>query len=87
MHVGEHVRRGQVIGKLGNSGNTSAPHLDIHRVVRVRVEGVPARGARDRTERVTYCRVVKAAHHPLPCWRSGALPGLPWQGGGHRCAA
>ena len=24
--------------------------------------------------------VVKAAHHPLPCWRSGALPGLLWQG-------
>jgi hypothetical protein len=28
--VGDHVKRGQILGKLGNSGNTSAPHLHFH---------------------------------------------------------
>ena len=27
---GEHVRRGQVLGLLGNSGNSDAPHLHFH---------------------------------------------------------
>jgi hypothetical protein len=27
---GEHVRRGQVLARLGNTGNTSAPHLHFH---------------------------------------------------------
>ncbi len=27
---GQHVRRGEVLGKLGNTGNTSAPHLHFH---------------------------------------------------------
>jgi hypothetical protein len=27
---GERVRRGQVLGRLGNSGNTNAPHLHFH---------------------------------------------------------
>jgi hypothetical protein len=27
---GEQVKRGQVLGKLGNTGNTSAPHLHFH---------------------------------------------------------
>jgi hypothetical protein len=30
VRVGAHVKRGQVLGKLGNSGNTSAPHLHFH---------------------------------------------------------
>lgn len=30
VHDGDHVKHGQVIGLLGNSGNTSAPHLHIH---------------------------------------------------------
>jgi hypothetical protein len=28
--VGQRVRRGDVLGKLGNTGNTSAPHLHFH---------------------------------------------------------
>jgi peptidase M23-like protein len=27
---GQHVKRGQALGKLGNTGNTSAPHLHFH---------------------------------------------------------
>jgi hypothetical protein len=29
VHVGEHVRRGQLLGKLGNSGNSATPHLHL----------------------------------------------------------
>ena len=29
VHVGEHVRRGQVLGWLGNSGNSATPHLHL----------------------------------------------------------
>jgi murein DD-endopeptidase len=30
VHVGEHVHRGQVIGALGFSGDTTGPHLHMH---------------------------------------------------------
>ncbi|MGH7229780.1 MAG: M23 family metallopeptidase, partial [Nitrospiraceae bacterium] len=30
VHLGQHVKKGMVLGKLGNSGNTSAPHLHLH---------------------------------------------------------
>jgi len=30
VKVGDRVKRGQLLGKLGNSGNTSAPHLHFH---------------------------------------------------------
>jgi hypothetical protein len=29
VHVGEHVRRGQAVGRLGNSGNSATPHLHL----------------------------------------------------------
>jgi murein DD-endopeptidase MepM/ murein hydrolase activator NlpD len=30
VNVGQRVRSGQVLGRLGNSGNTNAPHLHFH---------------------------------------------------------
>jgi hypothetical protein len=30
VEVGDRVRRGQMLGRLGNTGNTSAPHLHFH---------------------------------------------------------
>jgi murein DD-endopeptidase MepM/ murein hydrolase activator NlpD len=30
VHPGDRVHRGQVLGLLGNTGNTSAPHLHFH---------------------------------------------------------
>lgn len=30
VHEGQHVRRGQTLAQLGNTGNTSAPHLHMH---------------------------------------------------------
>jgi hypothetical protein len=44
VHRGEHVRVGQVLGKLGNSGNTSGPHLHFQLMNRpslVDSEGLP----------------------------------------------
>ncbi len=34
VQPGERVARGQVLGALGNSGNTSAPHLHLHLMLR-----------------------------------------------------
>jgi murein DD-endopeptidase MepM/ murein hydrolase activator NlpD len=30
VHAGDRVKKGAVLGMLGNSGNTSAPHLHFH---------------------------------------------------------
>jgi hypothetical protein len=37
--LGQHVKRGQVLGKLGNTGNTTAPHLHFHLMEGVSVLG------------------------------------------------
>lgn len=58
VEVGQNVRRGDTIGRVGNSGNTTSPHLHMHaqrqadppdfnrgRAVPIRIEGkVPVRG-------------------------------------------
>lgn len=30
VHVGDHVKRGQILGLVGNSGNSTEPHLHFH---------------------------------------------------------
>ena len=44
VQPGDHVTRGQVLGRIGNSGNTSEPHLHIHlqdRPEPLLAEGIP----------------------------------------------
>jgi hypothetical protein len=44
VKVGQRVRRGQLLGKVGNSGNSGEPHLHMHLCDRpsfVRSEGIP----------------------------------------------
>lgn len=44
VHTGEKVARGTVVGKVGNSGNTTAPHLHLEVVDRnsaIAAEGIP----------------------------------------------
>jgi hypothetical protein len=45
VHAGEHVRKGQLLGRVGNSGQADAPHLHIHLVAgtsALGAEGEPA---------------------------------------------
>ena len=35
LHVGDYVRQGQKLGLLGNTGNSSAPHLHFQVMVRL----------------------------------------------------
>jgi murein DD-endopeptidase MepM/ murein hydrolase activator NlpD len=39
VRVGERVRRGEALGRVGNSGNTSGPHLHVHVSDRATFEG------------------------------------------------
>ncbi len=44
VKVGDHVKRGQVLAKLGNSGNSTAPHLHFHvcdRNAPLQAQGMP----------------------------------------------
>jgi Peptidase family M23 len=44
VHCGEHVREGQILGKLGNSGNTTGPHLHFQLMTRPSIldaDGLP----------------------------------------------
>jgi murein DD-endopeptidase MepM/ murein hydrolase activator NlpD len=44
VKTGDHVKRGQVLGRLGNSGNSTAPHLHFHVARGITIldaEGVP----------------------------------------------
>ena len=83
VKVGDRVQRGQVIGLVGNSGNSTEPHLHFHigdAVARgtstLGAEGLPY--AIDRMEVLGSCAVVTAIG---PCKRSppvtlrNAMPG------------
>ena len=44
VHPGDQVKKGAVLGKLGNTGNTSAPHLHFHIMNRpspIAADGIP----------------------------------------------
>ena len=43
LSKGDYVKHGQVIGQIGNSGNTTEPHLHIHAqtIVKGEIHGVP----------------------------------------------
>jgi hypothetical protein len=81
LAVGQQLRRGQVIGKLGNSGNTSAPHLHFHVMDRtdpLAANGLPFEFDSFTLEgRVTSDEaVVQASENPVPfpLDRAGAGP-------------
>jgi len=76
VHPGEHVRRGQVIGRVGNSGNSTEPHLHFHLSdgpSPLGSEGLPY--AYDSFEIVGRCRSVGAGcERAAPTGRHGELP-------------
>ncbi len=81
LAVGQQLRRGQVLGKLGNSGNTSAPHLHFH--VMDRPDPLAANGlpfvfdSFDLTARATSDQTIEAgtaAPVPMDLDRAGAGP-------------
>lgn len=81
LAVGQVLRRGQVLGKLGNSGNSSAPHLHFHVMDRpdpLASNGVPyAFDAFTLAARVTSPQAVDdalKAPMSLPLDRTGAGP-------------
>lgn len=61
VKVGDRVKRGAVVGKLGNSGNSTEPHLHFHIAdynSPLGAEGVPY--VHDRVELVGSCRAFGA---------------------------
>jgi hypothetical protein len=81
LTVGQPLRRGQVLGKLGNSGNSSAPHLHFH--VMDRTDPLAANGLPFEFEtftlegRVTSDEsIVQGSEGPVPFQidRTGAGP-------------
>jgi hypothetical protein len=56
VHVGDRVTKGQLLGRVGNSGNSSAPHLHLHVVDRNRLFG--ANGVPYVFDRFTVTRQV-----------------------------
>jgi len=80
VHPGQHVRRGETIAHLGNSGNSAAPHLHFHlsdKPVFEQSEGLPFRLARFMLEGEAGEQVVlsqTALWTPRPVERHDALP-------------
>ena len=73
VKLGKRVRRGQVLGKLGNTGNTSAPHLHFHMMTGPTLgsEGIPY-----KIERFNLAGQIPAAVFDFPEgeWNKYLLP-------------
>lgn len=76
VRQGERVRRGQVVGLVGNSGNSTEPHLHFHisdANSPLGSEGIPY--THDAVELVGRCRVIGAAcERTTPAVRRGEMP-------------
>ncbi|MBI3792536.1 MAG: peptidoglycan DD-metalloendopeptidase family protein [Gemmatimonadetes bacterium] len=67
VKVGERVRRGQVLAKLGNSGNSTEPHLHFHMAdgpAPLAAQGIPY--LFDRVEFVGTCSMATQKCAPTP---------------------
>jgi hypothetical protein len=72
VKVGDHVKKGQVVGRLGNSGNSDAPHLHFHlgdANAALGAEGIP--WVFERFERLDKLTSMMAA---MTGWKN---PGTP----------
>lgn len=80
VQAGQHVRRGDVLAHLGDSGNSAAPHLHFHisdKPVFEESEGLPFRIARFTQEGTAGEDVVVSPSSvwvPQPVQRQNALP-------------
>jgi hypothetical protein len=70
VRVGDAVSRGQVLGAIGNSGNSDGPHLHFHVTEAADVEAAPLRGegvpfVLDAFTVVAHDPELEARHAPL----------------------
>jgi len=79
VHAGDAVRRGQVLGSIGNSGNSDGPHLHFHVTEAVDAAAAPLRG-----EGVPFVldAFTVVSHDPERVAQGARLTGL----GSHRAA-